>query len=326
MICAGCGKFLRPRALFCSKCGRRVRATAVDEPLAPERGREEPVLVQPPLDAERVERRLAQPQALRDMPPRPPRVSRGLPTALVVAGAVLAAGVHWSLVRDEAAVKQAGARRIAAATGAAATTSQPAAPRPAEFSARQALQGLYGNYDPVVDGAYWIVTGAPKQWREWNGKTVAIKPLISRSDEVAARHVLVTNSVEVEDGMVVTQGTGCRNCKSLLGAAVYQRRGNEWQLISEHRFLTVDGMWGAPPHVAVAFLDSGAVELRFSRAKDTEPEGKAPGPVFVLNGGKVVRIDAARPDVAVAPTRAAAREERTLELSDSAFPSAAAGP
>jgi hypothetical protein len=157
------------------------------------------------------------------------RVARVLSCALcaiVLAGCALAVAIYWSLGRDDVMADKAGARRVAAAIGAR-TTSQPVLEGSARFSARRALQGLYGNYDPVLDGAYWTITGAPKPLAGWNGKTVVIKPLISRSDDTTSRHVLVTHSIEVKNGIAVKQGAGCRNCKSLLGSALFERLGAE---------------------------------------------------------------------------------------------------
>ena len=101
---------------------------------------------------------------------------KSVPALFVLSGCLLAAAIYWSLGQDDAAADKAGARRVAAAIGARAT-SQPVLAASARLSARRALQGLYGNYDPVLDGAYWTITGAPKPLAGWNGKTVVIKPL-----------------------------------------------------------------------------------------------------------------------------------------------------
>jgi hypothetical protein len=293
-------------------CGRRI---------VPDR-------VEPVLDQHRAARAPAPPprtrQAVGRKPPPPPsyaaRLSRALaawppaPHAAVALGCVLAVAIYWSAARDDAAAEKAGAERLAAATGARPTTSQPAVPGVPEFSARQALQGLYGNYDPVLDGAFWTVEGAPKRWAEWNGKTVVVRPLVSRTDEAGTRHVLVTHTVDMRNGMVVKQGAGCRNCKSLIGAALFQRQGDQWKLVSDQRFLGVEGAFGAPPHIAVSFPAKTGVELRIepsSLARSDEPS-----PPVVMAPGKKVKGVLTQPRLR--PSEPPPEE--------SPFPSSASGP
>jgi hypothetical protein len=221
-------------------------------------------------------------------------MTRHLRHVLVAAGVVLACAIYWSVSRDDAAAGRQGAHRLAAATGARATT-QPATRAQPQFSARRALQGLYGNYDPVLDGAYWTISGAPKALAEWNGRQVVIKPLISKSDDTATRHVLVTNSVDVKNGIVVKQGTGCRKCKSLLGGALFVRQGDEWKLVAEHRLLAAEGTFGSPPSVAVAFRDTDNVEIRFDRASDDPAAIREAVSIVLSSSGRVVTSDTPRP-------------------------------
>jgi hypothetical protein len=246
---------------------------------------------------------------------------KSVPALFVLSGCLLAAAIYWSLGQDDAAADKAGARRVAAAIGARAT-SQPVLADSARLSARRALQGLYGNYDPVLDGAYWTITGAPKPLAGWNGKTVVIKPLISRSDDTAARHVLVTHSVEVKNGMAVKQGAGCRNCKSLLGSALFERQGGEWKLVADHRFLAAEGVYGAPPTVAIAFPDAASVELRIDRAAAAPTEVRELGSVVVLTGGNAVRTTLARP----AAIEKHVSGKREAASSATPFPSTTEGP
>jgi len=251
---------------------------------------------------------------------------RHLPNVLVGVGVVLAGAIYWSSSHDDASAKRAGAERVAKATGAL-RTSQPASPAQPQFSARQALQGLYGNYDPVLDGAYWTIAGAPKTLAGWNGKTVVIKPLISRSDETAARHVLVTHSVEVKNGMAVKQGTGCRHCRSLLGSALFERQGTEWKLVADHRFLGAEGVYGAPPTVAIAFPDTASVELRIDRAAADPLAVRELGSVVVLKGGNALKTTIAG-SAAIEKREVAKRESEKREMAPAAppFPGATEAP
>jgi hypothetical protein len=241
-------------------------------------------------------------------------------------GVVVAIAIYWSVSRDDALAGKAGAHRLAKSTGALAT-AQPATPAQPQFSARRALQGLYGNYDPVLDGAYWTVSGAPKGMAEWNGRAVVIKPLVSKSNETATRHVLVTHSLDVRNGIVVKQGTGCRNCRSLLGAALFERQGTEWKLVADHRFLGAEGVYGAPPTVAVGFIDKESVELRVDRASADPIAVRELGSVIVLKGSTATRTTMARPE-AIAK-RAVAKpkpDESEAKAPDLPLPSAAEGP
>lgn len=235
---------------------------------------------------------------------------------MVALGCVLAIAIYFSSAHDYAVAAKAGAARITAAIGARPTTSQPAPTGAVQFSAKQALQALFGNYDPVLDGAFWTVTDAPKRWAEWNGRQVLIRPLLSRSDEAGTRHVLVTNSVEIRDGMVVKQGAGCRNCKSLIGGALFERQGEEWKLVSDQRFLGVEGAFGAPPQIAVAFPAKGGVELRIEAPALATSEMEPALPVVMDAGKKAKGI--------LTPPRARPNEPEIREPPpDSAFPAAA---
>jgi hypothetical protein len=135
------------------------------------------------------------------------------------------------------------------------------------FPTPHAMRGLYGNYDPNLDGAFWTVSDAPTSYAQWNGKAVFLRPLISRTFEQhgLVRHILVTNSLDVKDGLVVKQGAGCRTCPSLIGMSVFEKEAAGWTLISRHDFLAADGAWGAPPRVTLLIEANGGIELQFDR-------------------------------------------------------------
>lgn len=317
MNCPECGQRVLPGAQFCSACGRRVTPERNLE-LMPDPDARHPVAA-PARKASHA------PLVIKKLPPRPSyatRLSQAIagwrhaPVAVVALGCVLAVAAYWSDSRDESLARKAGRERIAAATGARSTTSQVATPGKLEFSARQALQSFYGNYDPVLDGAFWTVTGAPKRWSDWNGKSVLIKPLVSRPDDAGTRHVLVTHSVDMKNGMVVKQGAGCRSCKSLIGAALFERQGAEWKLVSDQRFLGVEGAFGAPPHVAVTFPATSGVELRIEPPGVAQAEAGEPAPGVVMNAGRAVKGVLASP-------RPRPRETTSP---DTPFPTAVTGP
>jgi hypothetical protein len=222
-------------------------------------------------------------------------------------------------------VKTAAAAREAAQDESARTTSQRVAAGENRFSARQALRGLYGNYDPVVDGAYWTVSGAPRAWAHWNGKRVAIRPVISRSNGAGTRHVLVTSSVEVMNGVPMKQGTACADCKSVLGAALYERRANEWRLLAHYPFVAVEGAWGAPPDVSVEFLGEGSVALGVSRTRTSDSRSRGPETVLLVDEHKVSRRAVTRAGSETGP-RHSAPPRRSSPIAVSPFPSSADGP
>ena len=331
MKCAECGQLLPMGSRFCTACGHRIALALVDEepaivkkppPLDP-RMRDEPALMRKPLSLE------SRPATQRDAASSPGAAThktreapalwmkpwlRHLPTAMVAGGVALAFGILFSAQHDRAMAEKAGANRIAAATGPLGT-SQPASPR-LDFSPRHALQGLFGNYDPHLDGAFWTVTGAPMDRAEWNGKAVLVKPLVSRTDETGTRHVLVTSTADVNNGIVVKQGTACRTCQSLVGVALYERRGAEWQLVSHRPFANVGGAFGAPPQVAVMVPAKGGVELDIQPPVTQVASAPEQGSIAMNDRARVVKVRT--------PQRSTDR--RTALRDDSPFPSSVPGP
>lgn len=189
------------------------------------------------------------------------------PVAVAAIACVLAAVIFWLVAGDRTHTQKATTQRPPAKAALAPRPAEDTTGAPA-FPMKQAFEKLYGSYDLNLDGAFWKVNRAPKDYAQWGGKTLLIRPLVSRSFEEngSLRHVVVTNSLDVKDGIVVKQGTGCRTCASLIGAAIFEKQGNGWALISRHDFLAVDGVFGAPPKVAVAFPPEGGIELRFERS------------------------------------------------------------
>jgi hypothetical protein len=199
-----------------------------------------------------------------------------LPIAVVVLGFALAIGIYLSLKATEderasaTAARLSGTPSTAAVTGILGTTKLDTA----AFSMKQAFTALYGDYDPNLDGAFWTARGAPAQLEQWNGRQLFIRPLIVRAFQEGAkpRQIVVTNSLDVKNGDVVKQGTGCRTCGSLIGAAVFEKQENEWKLISRHDFMTAAGSWGAPPKISLAFQRGGAIVLQFEMRATDQPE------------------------------------------------------
>ena len=294
MNCSECGERLTDGASSCSACGRRVvqddPPSSVLEPPRMPRAR----VPAPPARA----RAGFEPTTRRIDTAAPPKeAGDGLsgfsgvlrkigPHGMVALGVLVALAAYGSAMRDDAHAKAAAERRMSLPTEPLPTMTQKGAPADGAFSTRQALEGLYGSYDAQLDGVFWTVTGAPREWGEWNGKPVVIRPLVSRSDESGTRHVLVTSSVEVRDGLVVKEGGACRSCKSLVGAALFERRGQMWALVTEHRFMKIGGAYGAPPKVTIDFPRNAGVEIRMENPP-AEP-GRTRGSVHavILHGGK----------------------------------------
>ena len=117
------------------------------------------------------------------------------PVTVVAIACVLAAAIFWLFAGDRMPAQKATAQRPPAK---AALT-----PRPADdttgapaFPMKQAFEKLYGSYDLNLDGAFWKVTQAPRDYAQWSGRTLLIRPLVSRSfdENGSLRHVVVTNS------------------------------------------------------------------------------------------------------------------------------------
>ena len=253
--CPACGVVVRGNARFCIKCGTSLPAKLSERAPHANRWRTSPRAHPPPIAV-----------------------------LVVTAGCTLGLAIYLSLSIG-------GGGEARNASGAAATISGTLGTFHAnvgDFSVKHAFTVLYGNYDPNLDGAFWKATAAPKPLAEWNGRSLFIRPLISREfiDGGNTRHLLVTNSLDVRDGDVVKQGTGCRTCGSLIGAAIFERKSEGWKLISRHDFLTVDGKWGAPPNVSVAFSRPGGFELQFEPRRADSREGARAPYTIVLNERK----------------------------------------
>ena len=274
--CAACRFPLREGARFCIRCGVSVadavpasaRSTSLPLVSAASSGLDK---VKTPLTRRDVpiQSQTYRHEASQRLPRKEneTKPNRG-PVAVIVLGCGLGLAVYLSLRVDNSGPYKAADRHPSEATPmtkSASGTLGTTRPNLEGFPIKRAFTQLYGNYDPNLDGAFWRTTGAPADLAQWSGKPVFIRPLISRSFEEAGvpRHVLVTNSLEVKDGDVIKQGTGCRSCGSLIGAAVFERHGNDWNLISRHDFLTAAGSWGAPPKVSVDFPGAGGIELQF---------------------------------------------------------------
>ena len=181
MKCAECGQALPAGAQFCTACGTRIaekpEPAIVRKPPPPDpRMTTEPALTRRPLS---LDARVPPGRPVTAPPPGavrnkrdhvPARVRfapwlRHLPAAAVAAGVTLGVAILLSAQHDRANAEKAGSDRIAAATGPLSTSQRGRV----DFSPRQALQGLFGNSDPHLDGAYWTVTGAPADRAEWNG-------------------------------------------------------------------------------------------------------------------------------------------------------------
>jgi hypothetical protein len=224
-----------------------------------------------------------------------------LPIAVVVLGFALAVGVYLSLSAAEDERASATAARLSGTPSTGALTGNKPKLNAGAFSMKQAFTTLYGAYDPNLDGAFWTARGAPAQLEHWNDRLLFIRPLISRGFQDAGkpRQIVVTNSLDVKNGDVVKQGTGCRTCGSLIGAAVFEKQENEWKLISRHDFMTAAGSWGAPPKISLAFQRGGAIVLHFEMRAADQPELEKRRYSIVLKERK------ATPDV----TRASANNE-----------------
>ncbi|MGZ5121315.1 MAG: zinc ribbon domain-containing protein [Burkholderiales bacterium] len=277
MPCAVCHFPMHVGARFCIKCGAALHGVHAEsghsESAASEKGPDGVPRVTPSL-AGRTSKTGTEKREIADAADtataQRARVMRNRwPLGVVALGCVLAAGIFWSLTRiDEPrghadAGDLSGNRRGATALGTLGKTAANAD----EFSVKQAFTRLYGNYDPNLDGAFWTPTNAQREFVRWNGRALFLRPLISRAfyEDGNVRQLLVTNSLDVKNGDVVKQGTGCRVCESLIGAAIFERHDRDWKLISRHDFLIAGGSWGAPPKVSVSFPGAGEIALQFER-------------------------------------------------------------
>lgn len=288
MNCENCGAELRKHDTLCAACGAKVKPTRTcpechfparegarycvkcGASVEPSGGRKDTADARAHAPDRAPEVRPARPLPASG----PASVTRPMhwlwPTLLLILAAALGFWMYTRHSSDSASPADEARPAAEKSAPASATRSAPtssgsaAVPR---FSTQQAFKALYGNYDPNLDGAFWTVSGAPKAFAQWNGRSVFLRPLISRTFEQrnVTRHILLTNSLDVKDGLVVKQGAGCRTCPSLIGASVFEKGPQGWTLISRHDFLAADGAWGAPPKVSLMLSGTGGIELQLDR-------------------------------------------------------------
>ena len=288
--CAVCDFPVREGAKFCIKCGSSVENAVPDarhESAYESRPERRPRRYAPSLAATPVRPKAAEQTLFRgdrsDAEHRHREKQHSTrrdkwPLAALALGCALGFAIYFSLSKNAntpetpSSHSPSPGRTAETASGTLGTTRLSSE----DFPMKRAFIQLYGSYDPNLDGAFWKPRDTPIDFRRWEGKSVFVRPLISRPFEIsgAARHLLVSNTLDVKDGEVVKQGTGCRACGSLIGAAIFEKHGPHWKLISRHDFLTVSGNWGAPPKVSVVFQSGGAIELQFENASETRETAK----------------------------------------------------
>jgi hypothetical protein len=226
-----------------------------------------------------------------------------------VAGCAVAAALYWSQRTIDGQTVEPSATASYRSPSATGGTLRKTARSPDEFSFKRAFTTLYNNYDPNLDGAFWTPTGGREKFAQWNGKTLFIRPLVTRSfrEGTSIRQLLITNSLDVRNGDVVKQGTGCRACGSLIGAAIFEKQQSDWKLISRHDFLTADGSWGSPPRVSVSFPKRGEIVLDFEHRSADQREPRTRSYAIVLK-----ERDALGPELARTNSRAAEKNSPIL--------------
>ena len=133
-----------------------------------------------------------------------------------------------------------------------------------EFTDERALQLLYGNYDQSKHGVLWTISQAPKEFENWNNKTVLVVPFRTENfiDNGIEKKAFLTNTLDMEGSEVIAAGDGSHADTSLVGVAIFEKTYGKWQLVSENKFLSTGMGWGSPPEIKTNFYQTNS-ELVF---------------------------------------------------------------
>jgi hypothetical protein len=104
----------------------------------------------------------------------------------------------------------------------------------------KALQAMYGNYNESSKRAQWKpTTGELDRFNFYsNIKTLYSRPYFSKAfqQEGAERYLVITRTAPDK--------SACEDCVPVLGGAIFQKAGEDWQLKTQTRALTRTGMHG----------------------------------------------------------------------------------
>jgi hypothetical protein len=129
----------------------------------------------------------------------------------------------------------------------------------------EAMTTAYGTFDPVAGGSYWKPEGLADDLEGFNGQLVLAKPQSTRRFVRGDRErvLLVTNTLYIEDGRIVSPGDGCHACPVLVGLFLFERKaGGPWRVEAGDRSATSAGSWGRMPRATITgSFDAPALKI-----------------------------------------------------------------
>lgn len=137
----------------------------------------------------------------------------------------------------------------------------------AELTQAEAMNLVYGSYDPALQGTPWIVTNPPPKFSELNAQRLFVRPIAFMpfvQGGVMKQLLLTSTSRYGDTGEPLKAGDDCHACGVLIGATVFEKWPDGWRLETVEKFLVQDGSWGTPPQMQAEFEPDGALKIAFS--------------------------------------------------------------
>lgn len=129
-------------------------------------------------------------------------------------------------------------------SGLAAQT-KPIVQAPAGFDLKEAMNALFGNFDPKTGSSHSSISQATASRLQdsWfkNGDEIIVRPLriLEAQEDGKHKSILVTFSVPKVN-------FDCHACRPFIGVVVFVRNGDRWEVESRGDMITYSGGFGEP--------------------------------------------------------------------------------
>lgn len=118
----------------------------------------------------------------------------------------------------------------------------------------EAMASVFGKYDRDLGGSFWRAEGLTGDAVVINGEEKFVQPHSTQRFLLRGRErvLLVTNTLDIEDGRIIRPGESCHACAVLVGMILFERGpGEGWRLVSANRAATRAGSWGRMPRATI---------------------------------------------------------------------------
>jgi hypothetical protein len=112
------------------------------------------------------------------------------------------------------------------------------------FDVAQAMNMLYGNYDPREGTSFASLPREKSSFPEAGDEDMTVRPLFHPLSGDAGAHtfLLLTYAIPTND-----ESFDCHACAPTIGMAVFSLKGSVWTIDASNRAITFSGGWGKPP-------------------------------------------------------------------------------